>query len=152
MRPEPRVRGWGWGWTGTASQAVFGNGSGEDREARTLLCAFELAVTPRKRCPPGSRRAAPRSLRGTRPWAHLTPRRLKSHLARGQAPRRYAEPATPASVTPLRGLLRPGAAMAAAALMDMAQVSGWASGPQLLSPSSSRTRSRGIKDGHCSTT
>ena len=45
--------------------------------------------------------AAPRALRGIRLWAHLTRRRLKSHLARGQAPCRYAEPATHASVTRL---------------------------------------------------
>ncbi|XP_055269188.1 HUWE1-associated protein modifying stress responses-like [Moschus berezovskii] len=45
--------------------------------------------------------AAPRALRCSRPWAHLTPRRLKPHLARGQAPWRYAEPATPALVTRL---------------------------------------------------
>ena len=38
--------GLGWGWAGTASQAVFGNGRGKDREAITLLCAFELSVTP----------------------------------------------------------------------------------------------------------
>eukprot|EP00069_Balaena_mysticetus_P019487 bmy_12264T0 len=42
--------------------------------------------------------------------------------------------------------------MAAAALMDQAKVSGWASGPQPLSPPPSRARRRGIKDGRCPTT
>lgn len=92
--------GLGVGLGGYRFPGGFRNGSGKDWEARTLLCASELLVTPQER---GVRQgpAAPRALRGTRPRAYLTPRRLKSHLTRGQGPWRYAEPATPASVTRL---------------------------------------------------
>lgn len=91
--------GLGVGLGGYRFPGGFREREGKDREALTLLCAFEPSVTPWNAV---SARVPPRrALRGTRLWAHLTRRRLKSHLARGQAPCRYAEPATPVSVTRL---------------------------------------------------